>query len=127
VLETVKANYGRGGGEISMRWREGLFINETPSTPGGLSRLAAEAKAERVFVDLLSKFHAQDRDVSPNRSNSFAPTVFAKHPEAEGINKRDFEGAMERLLSARRIDVETVGPPSRRYKRLIPANRETED
>jgi hypothetical protein len=59
--------------------------------------------------------------VSPSRSNTFAPTEFAKHPvaKAKGVGKDAFESAMNRLLGASRIRIEPIGPPSKRTKRLV--------
>ena len=42
-----------------------------------------------------------------SRANPTRPSVFEKHPNAEGIRKREFASAMERLLMAGRILVET--------------------
>jgi hypothetical protein len=85
---------------------------------GRFDELAAGTKAERIFLNLLQAHAAQGRDVSPKVSNTFAPSVFAKHPSAEGVTKHAFAHAMERLLAANRIRVEMIGPPSRRYSRL---------
>jgi RecA-family ATPase len=116
VLRVKKSNYGPIGLELRLRWQNGAFVLDGPS--GGFDKMAADAKAERVFLDLLSALAAQGRDVSPKPSQTYAPTVFEKHPQAESITKKGFASAMERLLSAGRIVVDTVGPPSRQYKRL---------
>jgi RecA-family ATPase len=116
VLRVKKSNYGPTGSEIRLRWSNGCFVRETPV--GGFDKLAADTKAERVFLDLLGKLSAQGRDVSSKPSQSYAPAVFEKHPNAEGIRKREFASAMERLLMADRISVETNGPASRRTSRL---------
>jgi RecA-family ATPase len=120
VLRVKKSNYGPVGMELRLRWQNGSFILDGPA--GGFDKIAAEAKADCVFLDLLGTFTAQGRDVSPKPSQTYAPSVFEKHPNAEGITKRGFASAMERLLTAGRILVETVGPPSRQYKRLIIAS-----
>lgn len=117
VLRTKKSNYGPTGAEIRLRWRNGCFVRETPA--GGFDKLVADAKTERVFLDLLASHLSQDRDVSPKKSNTYAPSVFEKHPKAEGVSKRAFAVAMESLLAVKRIAVEAIGPPSRRYTRLI--------
>lgn len=98
VLRTMKANYGRTGGEITMTWKDGVFVRDAQEA--GLDRMAANAKAERVFLKLLRQFNEMDRHVSPSRSTSYAPTVFAKHPEVEGVGKRALSVAMETLLSS---------------------------
>lgn len=54
VLRTVKANYGRTGGEIGMTWRDGVFVADEAET--SVDRMAGAAKAERVFLKLLRAF-----------------------------------------------------------------------
>jgi len=124
VLRVKKANYGPVGIELRLRWQNGAFILDGNAT--GFDKLAADAKAERVFLDILTKFTAQGRDVSPNVSNTYAPSVFEKHPSAQGVTRKQFAAAMERLLASDRIRIETIGPPSRRYKRLtiVPTKEE---
>jgi RecA-family ATPase len=118
VLSVKKSNYGPTGAEIRLRWLDGVFILEG-SDSAGMDGLAFKARDERIFFDLVVAFNEQGRDVSPNRSNSYAPTVFAKHADAEGLTKSRLEDAMNRLLKEGRIKVETDGPPSRRHSRLV--------
>jgi len=117
VLSVKKLNYGPADVELRLQRSRGFFVLD--GAAGGFDKLSADAKAERVFLDLLVAFIGQRREVSPNHSNTYAPAVFEKHPNAEGITKRAFADAMERLLTTDRIRVEPTGPPSRRYKRLI--------
>ena len=51
----------------------------------------------------------------------FAPSVFAKEPEARanGIGKKDFEAAMARLLDTNKIHLGEYGPRCRETKRLL--------
>lgn len=116
MLSTKKANYGRTGGEISITWRNGVFVADRTET--GLDRMAANGKAERVFLKLLRIFTDQDRHVSPNPSVTFAPAVFAKHPEAEGVHKRLLATAMETLLQSGRIKVAEHGRGASRKQHL---------
>jgi RecA-family ATPase len=120
TLTVKKANYAPTGLTLRLRWQKGSFVLDGQSA-GAFDKLAANAKADRVFLDLLGTFTAQERDVSPNPSKSWAPAMFAQHPDAEDITKREFARAMERLLKVRRIQVETFGPPSKQRKRLIAA------
>jgi RecA-family ATPase len=96
-LRTMKANYGQVGGEIGLTWRRGVFVPDEPAT--GLDRMAAGAKAERVFLKLLDEWSAQGRHVSASPGVSYAPTVFAGLPKAEGMTKHALRGAMEALFS----------------------------
>lgn len=117
ILTTKKANYSRVGGEIDLRWQGGVFVAQ--EQPHGLDALAIGAKAERVFLKLLADFAEQGRRVNSQGGTTYAPTVFARHPDAEGCTKRAFKTAMERLLSAKKIRIEAEGPPSRRVTFLV--------
>lgn len=117
VLATKKANYAAVGGEIDLRWQAGVFVAQ--QQPHGLDVLAIGAKAERVFLKLLADFSEQGRRVNSQGGTTYAPTVFAQHPDAEGCTKRAFKTAMERLLSAKKIRVSAEGPPSRRASFLV--------
>ena len=116
TLTVKKSNYGPPGRQLDLRWDFGRFV---PIKPSALDKIARNDKAERVFLDLLAAFSAQGRDVSPNVSNTYAPSVFEKHPDAEGVSKKEFATAMGRLLSTNRIRSDTAGPPSRRYSKLV--------
>lgn len=107
VLSTKKANYGRTGGEINLKWSEGRFTAE--AQPTGLDALAAGAKGERVFLKLLDELTAQGRFVSASPGPTYAPTQFASHPEAEGCTKRALKSAMDTLFSRGEIVVAQHG------------------
>lgn len=113
---------------MRLRWSDGCLVMDGDGATGSIDKPAAEARAEVVFMDLLAAFIAQGRDASPNRSNAFAPTVFAKHPTAQskGVGKDALEAAMDRLLDAGRLRVEPIGPPSKRTKKLVFVERKVE-
>jgi RecA-family ATPase len=123
LLKVMKANYGPVGMEFRLRWTKGVFRLDGQSG-GSFDKLAAEAKAEYVFLDLLAERERQDRAVSPKQSQSYAPAVFAAHPDAKGVSKKAFTAAMERLFKTKRIAVERAGSPSRRYSRIVLASEE---
>jgi RecA-family ATPase len=118
-LEFKKNQYGPIGESIVLRYQRGLFLPE-----GGISsldKLAREAKAEELFLDLLRRLLSQNRNVSEKlNAPNFAPTAFADEDEAKrlGIRKPDFKAAMTRLFSTDRIYIETYGRPSRPSSRL---------
>lgn len=118
ILETKKANYGRIGDQIRLRWRDGVFVREEDSsqTPSGEP---AGKRSERVFLDMLRAYERSGRRVSPAQSAAYAPVVFAKDELAMGLSKRELIGAMNRLFAANVLAVEEVGPPSRRTKSII--------
>ena len=114
-----KNQYGRKSNSIILRYRNGLFLPE----PGisGLDKVAREAKAEEMFLNLLKRFASEGRSLSHNPSSrTCAPTVFAAETEAKKhqLRKADFEAAMNRLFEAKKIYVEHYGRPSRPYSRI---------
>ncbi|GGL80328.1 AAA family ATPase [Wenxinia marina] len=121
VLRTMKANYGRVGGEINVRWEAGAF--RAQEQPQGLDKMAAGAKAERVFLALLDEMTAQGRRVNAAGGTTYAPKVFAAHPDAEGISKRAFGAAMETLFSRGIIRKAEDGPASRRVSFIARADQ----
>lgn len=119
-LSTKKANYGPTGEEIALRWQGGVFVADAPQ--GGLDRMAASAKAERVFLSLLRQFTAEGRAVNHAGGRYYAPKVFAEHPKAEGVTKRALLAAMHGLLESGKIAIEKYGSASRETSRLTIAN-----
>jgi RecA-family ATPase len=120
VLEVMKANYGPVGETITVRWTNGLFLPVTGA--GSLEKIAAEQRADQLFLNLLNRFSGQGRNTceKPN-ANNYAPSLFAQENEAKelSIRKADFEAAMRRLFAADKIYVEPYGPPSRGWFRLV--------
>ncbi|MEM8551091.1 MAG: AAA family ATPase [Pseudomonadota bacterium] len=96
VLTTKKANYGRVGEEILLTWQAGVF--EPEPAPSSVEVMTAAAKAERIFLALLDQFTAEERFVSSTPCATYAPTQFAKHPNAEGVRKAAFATAMNNLF-----------------------------
>jgi RecA-family ATPase len=119
VLRAMKANYTQRGGEIAMRWQDGVFMAE--AAPEAIDRKAAEAKAERVFLRLLDEFTREGRTVKSARAAKYAPKEFAASGRAEGLTKEALHAAMERLFAKGEI-AEVMGgdgPPSRHTARIV--------
>lgn len=116
-LEIVKNNYGPDGEKIRLRWHRGVFIPDAPGS--SLERTAAQRDVDELFLRLLEQRSAQGRPVTPNKAPGFAPKEFAAMPGANGCTAAAFANAMERLLAANRVTVETSGPPTKRRQRLV--------
>jgi RecA-family ATPase len=118
VLKFMKSNYTAQGDEINLRWIEGCYRVEGGTGSGG-DPLVAQVKADKVFLELLDAYTAEGRVVSasPNAGN-YAPTVFASDSErSQGIRKRTFKDAMNRLFAGGQITVGPVAPASNRHSR----------
>jgi RecA-family ATPase len=115
VLRVAKSNYGRVGDETQLRWRAGVFV--TVHMAG--DPLLANAKAEKVFLDLLTKYTDQGQSVGRSHGANFAPKVFEPEARLLGVNKRAMTLAMQRLLDTKRIWIKVDGPTSRRTRQLV--------
>jgi RecA-family ATPase len=118
VLEVKKNNYGPASETIVLRWRNGVYVPEPRA--GSLEQLAAEAKIDNLFLDLLRRSTKQGRNVSDKAGTSYSPAIFAQEAEAKKakVSKKQMAEAMTRLFAAGRIRVLTEGSPTHRRSRL---------
>jgi len=117
-LEIIKNNYGPDGEKVKLRWERGVFVPEFGAA-GSPYRAAAERDADELFLRLLEQRNAQGRWVTPNKASGYAPKEFASMPDTGGCTAVALANAMERLLTNKRIAVETFGPPSKQRNRLV--------
>ena len=119
VLKTMKANYGPKGGEIRLRWDNGVYreIAEETGMLGSIKR----GNAETAFLECLDHLRIEGREVSDrSRASNYAPRVFEQRPETTGYDLIAIARAMERLFAQNTIRVETYGErPSRQFTRII--------
>ena len=113
-LTVKKANYGPIGLKLTLRWVDGVFVQVAQGDVTEASTMAADS----TFLSILRQFSEQGRRVSSQPCSSYAPTLFEKHPDANGIRKKGFAIAMERLLQGNRIHLAISGPPSKRRQHL---------
>jgi RecA-family ATPase len=119
TLEFKKNNYGPIAKSIALRWEHGVYV--PVAGIGSLDRLAAEQRAERLFLALLDRFNRQGQNVNAKpAARNYAPTAFAKEAEAkkDRIRKVDLENVMRRLFETEKIGIVPYGPPSRGTTRL---------
>ena len=118
VIEFRKNNYGPISENIVVEYRNGLFLPLTGTT---VDRAAREDQAEEVYLTVLKILINQNQDLSPTRNApNYAPTVISQHPGSGTFRREEMEAAQQRLLDARKIHIEEVGPASRRRKHVVP-------
>jgi RecA-family ATPase len=119
-LTFLKNQYGPKAGNMTLRYQRGLFLPETDQK--SFEKLAADAAADHLFLDLLARFTRQGRNVSdkPTAPN-YAPTSFAQEPEAKTARttKAKLTDTMRRLFAADKIRIETYGRPSRLAQHIV--------
>jgi RecA-family ATPase len=118
-LQFMKNNYSPIADRVLLRWCNGVFV-PAPAV-GSIEKLAAERKAEEVFLLLLQRFNRQERNVNDKKGTSYAPALFSDEPEAktDKLKNEALASAMRRLFVANKIHVEPYGRPSRPASRLI--------
>jgi RecA-family ATPase len=116
-LQFKKSNYGPISSNIVVRYKGGLFLPEAGLS--SVDKLAREQKAEETFLALLARYERDGRNASDKpTSPTYAPALFCKERDANGIRKEDFAAAMRRLFEGGKIHVENYGRPSRPASRL---------
>jgi RecA-family ATPase len=113
-----KNNYGPISESILLRYQNGMFLPIQGIAT--LDRMAQEQQAEHIFLDLLRRFTAQNRNASDKTGPSYAPALFAREEEAKraGLKSKDLEAAMRRMFAADKIWNEPYGRPSRPNYRI---------
>ncbi|HXO69867.1 MAG TPA: AAA family ATPase, partial [Bradyrhizobium sp.] len=82
VLKVVKANYGRTGEEIPIKWADGVYVVDTGPDP--VAAGFANRKADDVFMAVFVKLTDQGQRLSPKKSSTYAPKRIADHADAKG-------------------------------------------
>lgn len=116
VLTVVKANHGRVGEKVEMRWNDGVYVLDQGGDP--VVQSLVDAKTDALFLDLLELFNEQNQHVGIVTGTTYAPAKMAGHPKAKGVDKKELAASMQRLLDAKRIVVVTVGSKSRQRSHL---------
>lgn len=123
VLRTKKANYGPAGGEIPLRWRDGVFVRT--DAPTGVVGAIKRSRAEKAFLETLAVMTEAGVEVTDAKNGKFAPGAMVGYPTAAGLKVRDLDRAMKTLFADGKIRVETTGKPSKQHKRIVAV--ETDD
>jgi hypothetical protein len=117
----MKNQYGPPAASIAVHYQRGLFLPESATGQAGHEKQAAEQKVDHLFRTLLRRWNEQGRNVNHNPCSTYAPTLFAREPEAKAANLKApaFANAMTRLFAANKIRVDTSGPASRKRSLIV--------
>jgi RecA-family ATPase len=117
-LRFKKNQYGPIGATIVLRYQRGLFLPEKKLS--NIEMAAKAASAEEMLITIGKKLEARGAELSPSQtSHNYAPTVIAKEAEAKGMKKSALIAALNRLLDAGKLAVETLRTGTTREKRVI--------
>jgi RecA-family ATPase len=85
VLKVVKANHGKVGDEIAIRWNDGVYELDNGGDP--VVENVINGKTDALFLELLALFADQGQNLGIQPGTSYAPAKMAKHPKAKGFSK----------------------------------------
>jgi hypothetical protein len=129
ILEVMKANYTQAGARTRLMWDNGLLVPERvvlARSDKPLDKVASEARAKAIFLQLLKSCNDKDHAVSfKGSARNNAPAEFAALEIAKelspymAVRKRLFTKVMNELLHAGEIH-EADGPLSLRPSKRSP-------
>jgi RecA-family ATPase len=97
TLTRRKANMASTGDEITMEWRDGVFV--VPEQFGAAATGHRKDQAEAAFLLALDARKRIGLHVSAKeRAGNFAPKILSNTPEARDFSKRELTEAMGNLL-----------------------------
>jgi RecA-family ATPase len=117
ILKVVKANHGKVGEEIAIRWNDGVYGLDNGDDP--VVESLVNSTVDKLFLDLLTLFNGQDQAISSKTGANYAPAKMALHPKAKGFTKKQLAASMQRLLDTDRVNLVIEGSPSRQRQRLV--------
>jgi RecA-family ATPase len=118
LLTRKKANYAGIGDTIELRWKDGVFVSDTPA--GGAMAGIEKGAAETAFLEALGKLTARRVNLSASHTaHNYAPIMIVRERLAGKHSKAGLAAAMRSLFDAGRLDVEQYGRPSEPRYRIV--------
>jgi RecA-family ATPase len=119
-LSCMKANYAANGGQLQLVWKDGAFESKYQAGQAGED---TRPSVDVVFMDILTQFTAQNRNLSVCKTaGKYAPKEFAHHSDSQGYTKSQFAAAMDRLFSGEKIENQQYGRTSDWRHRIVPTS-----
>jgi len=115
-ITVMKSNYGETGLELVMKYDDGAF--EYEGQADSLDRMANDQKADTVYLRLLDQVTKVGMELSATGGANYAPTVFARQSDRDGVTRAQFLAAQDRLLVKGELEIYETGPASKRRKKI---------
>jgi RecA-family ATPase len=109
VLKTMKANYGRIGDEIKLRWVDGVFTVESESA-GGMVDHIERANVEKLLLDGLRKLAERKVANSDSRNaQNYAPKMVRSLDGYGHFSVKQYATALSKLVAAGTVSRVKIG------------------
>jgi hypothetical protein len=90
-----------------------------PAASSGPPRAIQARNLVELLVSILRKIDAQGRFSSPkSRANNYGPRLAHLHPDGEGVERKQFEIALEQALAQGRVRIATIRHNYETYEKL---------
>jgi RecA-family ATPase len=123
TLRKAKANYSSIGEQLRLKLSRGVIQSEFLAEDGKSD--AGRPSVDDVFMSLLKESLAAGRRVSDSdRAGNYAPREFCSRPNNSGYTKPQFKAAMERLFSAKKIELGSYTKNRNKYEHIMPSGGE---
>lgn len=121
VLKTMKANWGPGAGVNKLRWEEGVFV-AMAAEKVVVAGFVAKNEVDYLLIEAARWIVKKgDRIAAGTQHQRCLASQVSGLPSLKKYRRGDIIAAQERLTESGRLVVVMVGPPSRRYQLLRPA------
>jgi RecA-family ATPase len=116
ILKTMKANYGQIGGELRLRYDNGVFVTDRPEREGGFDARMEERRLERMILDAVRSLASNKIAISIKpRANNYAPKMIHKAGTVRGYSSKEIEGVMQSLWARGVIHEAEIGRGADRH------------
>lgn len=121
ILKTMKSNWGPGSGILKMRWDNGVFVPIAPDK-APVSGMMGRLEIDRAILEAARWVLKQgDRIAAGTQHQRCLVSQVMRLPSMRAYTRKDLIAAQERLTEDEKLVIVQVGPPSRRYSLIRPA------
>jgi hypothetical protein len=115
ALKTMKANYGRIGDEIKLRWKDGVFVVESESVGGTVNNIE-KANVEKLLLEGLRKLAERKVANSDSRNaQNYAPKLIRNIEGYAHFSVKQYATALSKLVAAGTVARVKIGVGADRH------------
>ena len=86
VLTIVKANHGKVGEKIEMRWQDGVYVLDEGGDPA--VEAIINSRVDKLFLELLALFKDQGQNVGTVTGTTYATGQDGGSPKSQGFHQK---------------------------------------
>jgi RecA-family ATPase len=116
ILKTMKANYGAVGGEVRLRYEDGVFVCQQRGPQSGFDARMEERNRERLALDAIRSLARNKIAISVKpRATNYAPKMIARAGAMAGYTPKEIERVVQGLWARGVIHEAEIGRGADRH------------